>query len=178
MFVYDNVLSDEICDELVRIIDEEAIQYEPYGKSDQNVQAKSIRVESIKEFEKYDAIIYDVMEKTTKKIQEDYKVTFFGDSGYNLRKIHGPTKEHSDSFLSDTDAQNISSKEIRNLSVIIALNSDYEGGELCFTKQNFSIKLKKGQMIAFPPFWTHPHYTNDLLNNTYRYTVNTWFYGT
>ena len=67
--------------------------------------------------------------------------------------------------------------EIRNMSIIIALNEDYDGGELCFPEQDFTIKLRKGQAVAFPPYWTHPHYTNELKNNTYRYTINTWLYG-
>ena len=40
--------------------------------------------------------------------------------------------------------------------------------------QDIKVKLKKGSVIIFPPFWTHPHETEDLLNNTYRYTINTW----
>ena len=60
------------------------------------------------------------------------------------------------------------------MSVIIALNDDYEGGELVFPNQDVVVKLKKGQAVAFPPYWTHPHYTNEPLNGTFRYTVNTW----
>ena len=65
-------------------------------------------------------------------------------------------------------------KYIRSVSVIIALNGDYDGGEIVFPCQNFKTKLKQGEAIAFPPYWTHPHYTEDLKNNTFRYTINTW----
>lgn len=56
------------------------------------------------------------------------------------------------------------------MSVIMCLNHDYDGGEFVFPTQNYSVNLKKGDIIAFPPDWTHP------LNGTYRYTVNTWLY--
>jgi len=89
-----------------------------------------------------------------------------------LRKIKGPTKPHIDGILQDVHNPYIKNN-IRIFSVIIALNSDYEGGELCFPNQNFKIKLKAGEAIIFPPYWTHPHYTNDV-NGTSRYTITMW----
>ena len=44
------------------------------------------------------------------------------------------------------------------MSVIIALNDDYEGGEFYFPKQDYKVKLKKGDIICFPPYHTHPLY--------------------
>jgi predicted 2-oxoglutarate/Fe(II)-dependent dioxygenase YbiX len=81
------------------------------------------------------------------------------------RKIFDSTKLHYDG---------IDEGSVRSLSVILALNDDYEGGELVFPFQDYKIKLKRGQLIAFPPYWTHPHYTNDLENGTFRYTINFW----
>tara|TARA_Y100000996_G_scaffold62569_1_gene42443 strand:- start:9 stop:200 length:192 start_codon:yes stop_codon:yes gene_type:complete len=62
------------------------------------------------------------------------------------------------------------------MSIIIALNSDYEGGEFYFPKQDYRIKLKQGDIICFPPYYTHPHMVDPVLNRTYRYTINTWLY--
>jgi hypothetical protein len=39
---------------------------------------------------------------------------------------------------------------------------------------NISLKMKKGSVIIFPPYWTHLHEVSNLENNTYRYTINTW----
>ena len=62
------------------------------------------------------------------------------------------------------------------MSIIIALNDDYEGGEFYFPKQDFRVKLKKGDILCFPPYYTHPHMVEAPLNRTYRYTINTWLY--
>ena len=94
-----------------------------------------------------------------------------GDSGYHLRKIYGETRLHFDG-ISGFNGDN----KKRFLTVIICLNIDYEGGEICFPVQNRTIKMKKADILAFPPYWTHPHYSKDLLNKTYRYTINTWLY--
>ena len=89
-------------------------------------------------------------------------------SNLQYRKIYGKTKYHIDA----TDCA-VSGK-IRIFSCIIALNDDYDGGELIFPVQSRKIKLKRGQIVAFPPYWTHPHYTNELENGTFRYTINNW----
>lgn len=44
--------------------------------------------------------------------------------------------------------------------------SEFEGGELVFPRQNFSMKINKGQMLIFPGGLTHPHYTKDVINGT------------
>jgi hypothetical protein len=70
----------------------------------------------------------------------------------------------------------ISSHRIRNFSVIICLNSNYEEGHFFFPKQNKLIKLEKGEIILFPPYWTHPHMVLSPTQNTYRYTLHTWLF--
>lgn len=44
--------------------------------------------------------------------------------------------------------------------------SEFEGGELVFPRQNFSVKINKGQMLIFPGGLTHPHYTKDVIRGT------------
>lgn len=103
-------------------------------------------------------------------------------SGYILRKIKGATRLHSDGITDYYDANVTFVKDnyvgpykmVRNASVVFALNNDYEGGTFIFKNQNVSVKLSKGSVIIFPPFWTHPHEVTELHNNTFRYTLNTW----
>jgi predicted 2-oxoglutarate/Fe(II)-dependent dioxygenase YbiX len=56
----------------------------------------------------------------------------------------------------------------------MTLNDDYEGGQFIFPYYDITVKLKKGSVLIFPPFWTHEHSTNELENNTFRYTITTW----
>tara|TARA_B110000444_G_C18621478_1_gene492376 strand:+ start:85 stop:732 length:648 start_codon:yes stop_codon:yes gene_type:complete len=97
----------------------------------------------------------------------------------HLRKIDGPTRSHVDGVIGNatpTPSNYINKPTDRRLfSVIVALNSDYEGGEFIFPKQDVSVKLKAGEALIFPPYWTHPHSTNEL-NGTFRYTINSWLY--
>lgn len=94
------------------------------------------------------------------------------DNGYTLRQIYGGTQLHIDGMFESNELN--SKRHARLLSIIINLNEDYDGGEFNFPKQNVKIKLKKGEAICFPPYWTHPHEVSSVSFGEYRYTINTW----
>ena len=56
----------------------------------------------------------------------------------------------------------------------VKLNSNYEGAELIFPRQDFSnIKVKNGQCILFPAQVTHGHYVNELKSGV-KYSLTMW----
>jgi len=181
IYVLDNVISDELCQTIKTIIDNTKGSIEEHGPGS-NVQAKSVRIHDL-ENQKFaqliDKEIHEIVENIAYEVVNSNPLinNINGDCGYNLRRISGKTRIHSDTIFMSYDEslqETISPRNIRKLSLIIALNGDYEGGEFVFPDQNIQIKLKKGQAILFPPYWTHPHSTNNLYNNTSRYTINTW----
>jgi hypothetical protein len=93
------------------------------------------------------------------------------DDGYTLRKIYGGTKRHVDGVHSKTGGF---TKFVRALSFIAVLNDDYDGGIFNFHTQNLKIKVKKGEVVLFPPYWTHPHSVTSVGEGQARYTINTW----
>ena len=104
-------------------------------------------------------------------------------SGFCFRKIYGNTRQHSDGIhLLETNKnvkyiKNNKDSSVffaRNCSFVISLNDNYDGGLFRFPVQDVELKLKKGSIIVFPPYWTHPHETSELENDTFRYTVNSW----
>jgi hypothetical protein len=107
-------------------------------------------------------------------------------SGYIFRKIYGKTRMHADGpqsksvktalhFVTRFDDCGLNVVPIRTCSAIFCLNDDYEGGVFHFPNQDVHVRLKKGSVILFPPYWTHPHEVDEPTNNTYRYTLSTWF---
>jgi predicted 2-oxoglutarate/Fe(II)-dependent dioxygenase YbiX len=165
IFVLDDFISDDNCETIVRYINEHELVDEGEYNHETNVNAKVMPPE-----QKIKSNIHELIVQGIHKIKEilitNYGIEIEGCEYNQLRKIYGSTKYHEDG--------NYQEGTTRVLSMITALNSDYDGGELVFPCQNFTIKLKRGQCILFPPYWTHPHYTNDLKNNTFRYTINTW----
>lgn len=179
-----DILSSEYCDKVISIIDEvidnKKNRIEKW-ESNQNVNClyfnsdcnELLKEEQIK---KLDNDIFKIISKVICILNKDFDIISRGDSGYCFRKIYGATRLHKDGVVINPVNNRLSVKKIRNMSVIIALNDDYEGGEFYFPKQDFRVKLKKGDIICFPPYYTHPHMVEAPLNRTYRYTINTWLY--
>jgi hypothetical protein len=116
-------------------------------------------------------------------IQINPNICFDYNCDYDFRKIYGKTLTHIDGIAykitKDVNFVNKSHEiedyeMIRNASLIFTLNDDYEGGIFEFPYYNISLKLKKGSVIIFPPYWTHLHQVSNVENNTYRYTITTW----
>tara|TARA_R110000851_G_scaffold328874_1_gene500284 strand:- start:2212 stop:2766 length:555 start_codon:yes stop_codon:yes gene_type:complete len=172
IFTFDDIFNDDECDFIIKTIDKYAvIDREVYGPK-RNVIADSINSNEIPNSKVKDLIFEKVL-SICKTFKNNYNIKISGLESPTLRRIKGPTQIHKDGILVRGE-RTIS--ELRNMAIIIALNDDYEGGEFCFPEQGCTIKLKKGQAVAFPPYWTHPHYTNELRDNTFRYTVNFWTY--
>jgi|TARA_R110002153_G_scaffold177288_1_gene330487 hypothetical protein len=174
IFVFDDVISEELCEKFIQIIDTKAVD-ETITNPLTNVKCKSLCLNAKEEPKLYQKMVE--IRTSLSDVMSGFGVYTLSDCGYVLRKIHGPTRLHVDSMLDFPGLPYFPRNQVRNLTMTIALNGDYDGGEFCFPCQNFKIKLKRGQIIAFPPFWTHPHYTNELHNDTYRYTINTWLHG-
>ena len=168
-------IDESLCDQLMDYINNEPSTQVEHWKEANNVNCKFIKIENT--HFNFDNELFNVINNFIQFIFHKYGILSKGDSGYCLRKIYGPTRLHSDGILDyNTDDSNVSTKRLRNLSIIIALNGDYDNGEFYFPSQDKLIKLKKGQIIAFPPYWTHPHTVFAPTNGTYRYTINTWLY--
>jgi len=65
----------------------------------------------------------------------------------------------------------------RNLSVIMNLNDNYEGGDLIFTDQKEKeikkLKLGKGSIVFFPSNFMYPHGIQPITKGT-RYSIVAW----
>ena len=114
-------------------------------------------------------VVYGILDRA---INDNPYLHCTGDSGYQLREVHGATKLHIDNVRDP-----INPDRARTVSIIIALNSDYDGGIFNFPNQNFQIKLKQGDAIVFPAAHTHPHEVSSPENGTLRYTINTWLFA-
>ena len=180
----ENIISSDFCDELRSIIDDKISKkhnsVEKWGKA-QNVNclyldSSTFNKNNDESYKTLDKRVYENINRLITKLSLEYKHESNGDSGYCYRKIYGPTRVHSDGISTGIVNNAIPIDTVRNMSIIIALNDDYEGGEMYFPKQDYTVKLKKGDIICFPPYETHPHMVAAPLNRTYRYTINTWLF--
>ena len=179
IFILRNILSTKEADTLRNVIEntprrpEGNIELDDGKKWTQNVSATLLYLFEVNDKEQYN-IIKNCLSKISKYMKDMTHVEAYypTDGCVRLRKIYDATKIHCDGIVHNP-SNPCFENNVRVFSTIIALNSDYEGGELCFPNQDVKIKLEAGDAIIFPPYWTHLHYTN-ALNGTFRYTINTW----
>ena len=95
-------------------------------------------------------------------------------SGYNQIRYNKYDKNtemmlHCDHIQSMFDGER---KGIPTLTILGALNDDYEGGELMFWDQE-KIDLKAGQIMIFPSNFLYPHEVKVVTKGT-RYSFVSW----
>lgn len=171
IYMIDDIITEDDCNLLIEYIKKNGVK-EASLIPDTNVSANVVQVD-----DQMNHIVKPVILKIMNVLKK------LGFDIYDcvipmLRQIYDSTHFHVDNLYDNSGDDNVKLNRLRCMSVIIALNSDYEGGEFCFPEQDYTVKLTRGQVLLFPPYWTHPHYTRKLYNNTHRYTITTWFYGT
>ena len=179
IFILRNILTTEEADTLRKVIEngprsrEGKVELGDGKEWTQNVSATFFSLARVNDKEQYN-IIKNCLSKISKHVKDmtGMEAYYPTDRCVSLRKIYDATKVHFDGIVHNP-SNPCFENNVRVFSTIIALNSDYEGGELCFPNQDVKIKLEAGDAIVFPPYRTHPHYTN-ALNGTFRYTINTW----
>lgn len=94
------------------------------------------------------------------------------DTGYIFQKFKGDSNITIDRIRDDN--MNVVPKDkLKCLTILVALNDT----DLYFPKQDVSIKLKKGEIVIFPPYWTHPYKIRATDSNSVTYILKTWMFG-
>ena len=173
IFVYKDLIEPEFCEKLIKLYkdheDTPLLLKEDYGDT-YNVKCNYIQTRFFPDI--YNELVKVIYKILVKAKQDNPYLNGGEDSGYALREIYGATKLHIDSVI-DPD----NPTKGRAASIIIALNSDYEGGIFNFPLQNYKVKLQQGDAIVFPATYTHPHEVSSPENGTLRYTINTWLFA-
>jgi predicted 2-oxoglutarate/Fe(II)-dependent dioxygenase YbiX len=80
---------------------------------------------------------------------------------------------HADSENMDLKTQMWSKVIDRDLSMLIYLNDDYEGGELSFYKFNYQIRPRAGAVVMFPSDHRFLHQAEKVIKGR-RYAIVSW----
>tara|TARA_Y100000816_G_C26099390_1_gene582356 strand:- start:707 stop:1342 length:636 start_codon:yes stop_codon:yes gene_type:complete len=181
ILVIKNLIDDSFCKEIIKIINNSEHFFKIDYRKGNNVKGFESSMQNL--LEKCDenkekrlyVYIYNIIItyiKTITCIAHKINNNLFNRipkiSDIILRKIIDKTIPHCDGI---PDQRNI-----RELTCIIALNQDYENGEFNFPDYNTEIKLERGDVLLFPPYWTHLHSVNKPEHN-FRYTITFWFHS-
>lgn len=178
IFIKQNALDVDFCDMVIDEYEESSYWESTLTGSGHDPSARNCSVISISshdiinENEEKRKCIDDEFFESVAKIIEDYHHHYpdFNpeikeDTGYELLRYHEGEfyVQHTDSFKESP----------RALSVIFALNDDFDGGEICFFNRELKFKLNAGDAIVFPSNFLYPHEILKVTKGT-RYSCLTW----
>jgi predicted 2-oxoglutarate/Fe(II)-dependent dioxygenase YbiX len=117
-----------------------------------------------------DSILNSFVVKTGKKYEEIYSdkscqntsqfIFSISEIRFNRYHVDQKMEMHFDHIKSLFDGSN---PGIPAVSFVGALNDNYEGGELVFW-EDYSIALKKGEVVCFPSNFMYQHRVNPILS--------------
>jgi len=171
--VYDNVLSPEICDELVSYFETNSDKQEYVDNQGTPTFTQLNLTRNRKDLEKIHSIlIKSVFEYRDRYYEYICKNVFPVSHAFEEFRIKRYNIGGSERFDSHVDVQDYSSAR-RFLSFFWYLNDVEEGGETVFT--DYEIKPSKGKLVIFPPLWMFPHKGNPPISAT-KYILSTYLH--
>lgn len=122
--------------------------------------------------------IINNIKNTIFTIHELYLKKIYNSKIKNIENPQFLRYDIEDHYIEHNDCEDFVNNKIkkiidRDISVIIFLNDNYEGGELEFTNLQLSIKPKAGMMIAFPSYMEFSHKVHKVTKGT-RYSIVSW----
>ena len=170
-----NVIPGEICDFLKSSIAErEWDLHEWYNYAENSRKSrneKELEVLHVQDANKYVLqFVSSAIEQYTDKLGTGDVISRFNDVRFNRYKTGTLMAPHKDHIHSIFDGE---CKGIPVLSIVGALNDDFEGGE--FICRGKVIDLKKGDVLIFPSCFMYPHEVREITSGT-RYSFVMWGY--
>ena len=154
IFIFPNVLDKDFCQEL--------IDFYTVNNNEKYMYSKHI------DNQIFDKKIYSAINTRLTIINQDTHCRIHTDSHYIFSMRNNPTPNRV------AGAFDAAQGNVKSIVIVIGLNNDYKGGIWKFPQQNISLKLNQGDMLCFPPFWTHPYSVSETKNNSSRYTIHSW----
>jgi hypothetical protein len=174
--VYDDVLSPDICNYLIKFYEDnvdkvEKIDIEKKPSFSQlNFTENHQQTEDSIKIHNY--VISRVLDHKKKYYEYVDSRCFPKEHAFEQFRIKKYRNNGDDLFDSHVDVKDYESAR-RYLSFMFYLNDVDEGGETIFT--GLSIKPKTGRLLVFPPLWMYPHKGCIPISNE-KYIMSTYFH--
>lgn len=126
------------------------------------------------DYSSYQQQVESVIEQCKTFLEETYKLPC------ELSVLEFVKYEKGGHYVTHIDGQYLDGDTIKigpdhkDLTCILYLNDDYEGGELTFNFFNKTIRPQKRQVITFPSNWRYLHKVSSITSGE-RYAMVMWF---
>lgn len=161
--VYDNVIPEETCEQLIKAFSDSAEYHERFDYDGRpNFTQLNITDVADKQPDSVWHPLHDFLVQQSHKMGVAYMTElglghFWPDQNaleqYRMKWYKSGTDDRFDTHV---DVGNHDSAK-RFLTMFFYLNDVEEGGETYFDTIDFTVQAKTGRLVIFPPLWTYPH---------------------
>ena len=127
-------------------------------------------IENLRSPESY-VIVRDCLRLVSESVSKHYEAVNLGEPlqpKYREYRCGQVYPLHVDSYGNGYPATQ------RQLTFVLGLNNDYEGGTVFFPRQLVDLRVGAGDILVFPAIYTHPHEVRQVTAGI-RKIVTTWF---
>lgn len=179
--VVENFLDKVECKKLVRFADKQEARWLKVIDRQKSTEQKMVerrdpnRVTQVVNMQKrYDQLENMVRQALVEVASKQYGPPDFFEPPYVLRyKVGGKYSEHADSEAYDSQQKRFHRVADRDVSLLIYLNDDYEGGQLSFRRLNYTYQPRAGDLVMFPSSNLFMHQAEQVTRGT-KYAVVSW----
>jgi len=171
--VYENVLPQDICNELISYFEKNKNKQEYIDNQGIPTFTQLNLTRNIKDIEIIHKLLVNLVIKYRNEYYQLFGNTLFPEShSFEEIRIKRYNTGGGDRFDTHVDVIDYPSAR-RFLSFFWYLNDVEEGGETVFG--DFKIKPSQGKLVVFPPLWMFPHSGNPPISNT-KYILSTYLH--
>ena len=179
IFKIEKALDSKVCKNLSEYIELSCKQKATLLKDDKDIEDtkyRNVYDYGLDESNEHDLLYKKLIFNTCDKAIKKYQTIFTSLQQLKLESINLLKYKKGNFYKRHTDAFY---QVNRQLSFIINLNTDYEGGELLFyyphnQKPYSKVNLNTGDLIMFPSNFMYPHSIEPIISGT-RYSIVCWF---
>ena len=160
--VYHNAIPDDFCDKLIKQYEGNPQQYYHQDRKNEardfKMSFSQIHLEEYGIWKSDVALLKHTYKVYLEKYKEDCELT---DNMWPLTHTYEPIRmkrylpNDKDMFGSHVDVTDHTTA--KRFLVFFLYLDDNKAGQTTFERTGFSAYCKKGSLLMFPPFWTHPH---------------------
>lgn len=179
--VVQNFLAPAECRKLTRFADKQQARWLKVIDMEKSTEKKQVerrdpgRVTQVVDSSKRQGVLDDLFRRAMAEVvTRRYGAPDFFEPPYILRyKVGGKYSEHADSEAFDVESRRFHRVADRDVSLLLYLNDDYEGGELTFTRLNYTYRPQAGDLVLFPSNNVFLHRAEQVTRGT-KYAVVSW----
>lgn len=168
--VYDDIFSEDDIEELEDQYEGSPSMWEPATTVGKTTGYRVCDTRNLIPGTYIDNLVFKRINVIFDRLNEKYSfLNLDSDDGYKLlRYDSGEVSGKYDIHIDHGRANN------RIITIIVFINDDYTGGELSFfTDLDYTVKPKRGRVVAFPSSFQYPHAVKPVLSGQRR-TMITW----